>query len=138
MAGGIGVTVTRAKKDQKVYVFDPDWCMCPGVFLREMIEHAGMSPKLGAGMVSRLSGLPVAMVEGILDGTTEITEDIAHRLATGTQPLAVSAQFWLNAERIYRAGLAAGKTDVSDQYREEGRENLESESNNPSFGRQEG
>lgn len=100
--------------EAKTYPFDPDWCMRPGVHLQEMLEHSGLTGERGIRYLKRATGLTREQVEGLLTGDTEITDDIAERLATGTQPLAVSAQMWRNLERTYRAGLAAGKTDVSD------------------------
>ena len=90
------------------YAFDPDWCMAPGVILREMLDNAGLSGHLGIIVVAKLAGLPAATIEGILDASVEITPDIAARLGSGS--------FWLNAERIYRDALKAGKTDVSADY----------------------
>lgn len=94
--------------------FDPDWCMRPGVHLRELMDHAGLKGDMGTRMVAKLSGLDPSVIEGILSGERRITKAIAACLATGTQPLAISAQFWLNLERMYREGLKAGKVDVSD------------------------
>lgn len=94
--------------------FDPDWCMRPGVHLREMMDYAGIKGAVGTRMIAKLAGLDVPTIEGILDGTVEITDDISNYLAAGTQPLAISAQMWRNLERTYREGLKAGKIDVSD------------------------
>lgn len=99
---------------ERTYPFDPDWCMRPGVHLRELLDYSGLTGDLGVKMVSRMSGLEPKVVEGILSGKQRITKAIAQRLATGTAPLAISAQFWLNLERQYREGLKAGKADVSD------------------------
>lgn len=94
--------------------FDPDWCMRPGVHLREMMDYSGLTGSLGVKSVARLSGLDVSVVEGILTGKTRITKKIAAHLAAGAAPLLISAQFWLNLERQYREGLKAGKADISD------------------------
>lgn len=96
------------------HVFDPDWCMKPGVILRDMMDDSGLKGDMGVRVVSKLSGLERKVVEGILSGKQRITKPIAARLATGTQPLAISAQFWLNLEKSYRDGLKAGKVDLSD------------------------
>lgn len=98
----------------KLYEFDPDWCMRPGVHLRELMDYAGLKGDMGTRMVAKISGLDASVIEGILSGKTRITKKIAERLATGTQPLAISAQFWLNLECQYREGLKAGKADISD------------------------
>lgn len=94
--------------------FDPDWCMRPGVHLREMMDYSGLRGDMGVRAVAKIAQLEPAVIEGVLDGSQIITEDIARHLAAGTQPLAISAQFWLNLERQYREGLKAGKADVSD------------------------
>lgn len=78
------------------------------------MDYSGLKGDLGTCTIAKLSGLPVETIEGILSGKTRITKDIAAHLAAGTQPLAISAQFWLNLERHYREGLKAGKQDVSD------------------------
>lgn len=94
--------------------FDPDWTMRPGVILREMMDYEGLTGRMGVRMIAKIAGLDEAVVEGILSGTEQITPVIATRLACGTAPLRVPAQFWLNAETIYRDGLAKGKKDISD------------------------
>lgn len=88
--------------------------MRPGVHLRELLDDSGLTGDLGVHMVARLSGLEPSVVEGILSGKQRINRKIADRLACGTAPLRISAQFWLNLERQYREGLKAGKVDVSD------------------------
>ena len=95
--------------------FDPDWCMRPGVVLQEMLDYEGLTGPMGMRMLAKIAGLDRAVVEGILVGTQPITPAIAQRLACGTAPLRVSAQFWLNLETSYRDGLAAGKKDISDE-----------------------
>ncbi len=95
--------------------FDPDWCMRPGVHLRELMDHSGLKGDFGTRTIAKLSGLDVEVVEGILSGKRRITKNIAARLATGTQPLAISAQMWLNLENTYRAALKAGKKDISNE-----------------------
>ena len=97
------------------YIFDPDWCMRPGVHLKEMLDYAGLKGAIGVRMVAKLAGVKPGIIEGILDGSVKITPEIADHLATGTQPLVISAQMWLNLERNYRDGLAAGKKDISDE-----------------------
>jgi plasmid maintenance system antidote protein VapI len=94
----------------KPILFDPDWTMRPGVILREMMDDSGMSVR----MIAKIAGLEPALIEGVLDGSVPITDPISERLACGTAPLRVSAQFWRNAEKLYRDGLAAGKKDISD------------------------
>lgn len=86
--------------------FDPDWVVKPGSILSEEMTERGISKR----MVARVCGIDVAIVEGILDGTVEITD----RIAIGLSRLGCSPQLWLNLERIYRDGLARGKIDIDD------------------------
>lgn len=88
------------------YAFDPDWVVRPGATLQEWMDVAGVE------MVdlASVSGLRAMTVYGILHGTVEITPTVAEGLERGTH---ISVDMWLNLERIYRAGLAAGKSDVS-------------------------
>lgn len=100
---------------EKTFPFDPDWTMRPGVILREMMDYEGLTGAIGTQMIATYAGLDPNVVDGILAGTERITEPIARRLAAGTALLRVSAQFWLNAENIYRNALASGKKDISDE-----------------------
>jgi len=93
--------------------FDPDWTIRPGVILREMMDYERLRGATGVRMIAKIAHLEPAVIEGILDGTQQITQPIAERLACGTAPLRISAQFWLNAEKHYRDDLAAGKKDIS-------------------------
>lgn len=88
--------------------FDPDWCMRPGVLLAEELKAWGLKSPSAA---SKVSGLPQEVIDGVLNGSVEITEPIAEGLAR----IGGGARLWLNAERIYRAALAAGKKDLSDE-----------------------
>jgi HTH-type transcriptional regulator/antitoxin HigA len=86
--------------------FDPDWVISPGETLREWIDENGLSVKSTA-TICRLRPIEI---EGVLRGSRKITPRIANGLHAGTQ---ISARLWLNLERAYRDGLAAGKRDVS-------------------------
>ena len=54
--------------------------------------------------------MAAAMIQEVLD-RKPLTREHAELLHVVTR---VSVQFWLNYEHNYRAGLAAGLTDVSD------------------------
>lgn len=95
--------------------FLPDWTMRPGVHLQEMLDYAGLHGRSGIRYLKKATGLDEGTVIGVLYGTVEIDDDIAARLATGAQPLAVSKQFWLNLEQNYRDALARGASDLSDE-----------------------
>lgn len=86
--------------------FDPDWVISPGETLRDWMEENHLSARITAGICL----LEPKDIEGILSGRRKITKDLAAHLARGTQ---ISASLWLNLERAYRQGLAAGKKDVS-------------------------
>lgn len=87
--------------------WSPNWIMRPGVILEEEMRERHISKR----MTARVIRVDVDTLEGLLDGTVEITEAIAAGLAR----LGISSQFWLNLERNYREGLAAGKKDISDE-----------------------
>lgn len=93
-------------KPEKTYPFDPDWCMRPGVMLEELMSDMGLSKR----MLAKVCLTDVATIDGILDGTVQIDAQVSAQLSL----LGISRTFWLNWERTYRAGLAAGKIDVSD------------------------
>jgi addiction module HigA family antidote len=103
--------VTARKK--QTYAFDPDWTIHPGEILKEeLVERAkGISFPTWA----RILHLTPEQLEGIFAGTEPITEDIAQRIAHG---LGTGAQIWLNLERAFRSGLAAGKTWITDPAKE--------------------
>lgn len=92
--------------------FRPDWTLAPGVCLREWLEVNGLSPEIAAarlGRVHKASG--ARAIRDVLDRGL-LTEGHAWRLEHIT---GVSASFWLNFEHNYRAGLAAGLKDTSDE-----------------------
>lgn len=89
-----------AKKDLP---FNPDWVVHPGGTLREWREENHLPPSAAAIACARM---PLALYEGIEAGVEPITKTIAVALAHGTS---IPATLWLNLERIFRAGLAAGK-----------------------------
>lgn len=82
--------------------FDPDWVIAPGETLREWMEENHLHPRAAALTCGRM---PLELFEGILAGEVAITPNVAEGLArTG-----IPARLWLNLERAYRLGLAAGK-----------------------------
>lgn len=86
--------------------FDPDWVVAPGEILREWMEENGLGPRVAAKACDMWPSLFV----GVMDAAVPITEPIAQALGQGT---GISASLWLNLERAYRPGLAAGKIDAS-------------------------
>jgi plasmid maintenance system antidote protein VapI len=84
--------------------FNPDWVVNPGETLREWREMNHLPVSAAAIACARM---PVALYTGVEAGTEPITTEIADALAYGTR---IPATLWLNLERIFRAGLAQGKT----------------------------
>lgn len=85
---------------------DRDWVVSPGEILREWMQENGFSERRTA--IS--SGLDLRDIQGLLSGRVAITKAVAGHLEQGTQ---IPAKLWLNLERAYREGLAAGKIDTS-------------------------
>ncbi len=88
-----------------VFPFDPDWVVAPGETLKEWREDNGLPLRAAA----KACYLNPETYEGVEAGTEPITEDMAQRLALGTQ---ITAPLWLNLERVYRTGLKAGKKSM--------------------------
>lgn len=103
-------TFVPADSEPPVYKFDPDWCIRPGVHLREFMEESNLSSRI----VASVCGTTPEVIDGILDGTERITA----KISDGLSRLGISSTFWLNLERIYRDGLERGKTDLSTEYDE--------------------
>jgi 8-oxo-dGTP pyrophosphatase MutT (NUDIX family) len=95
----------------EAHEFRPDWCMAPAAILREWMEENGLRAEVLAvacgGRVYKLSAL--ALIEEVL-ARKPLRQLNADCLARGTS---VPARFWLALEHNYRAGLAAGLTDVT-------------------------
>jgi hypothetical protein len=91
--------------------FRPDWCLSPAATLREWMDVNGVSTRLIATASVRREDRDAAtqMIQDVLD-RKPLTEKCAEILARGTF---VPARFWLALEHNYRAGLAAGLTDVT-------------------------
>lgn len=85
--------------------WEPGWVVRPGEHVAELMAGEGWSPEV----LAERCGLDVAHIERLLSGEQEITRLIARCLETGT---GVSEQTWLNLERNYRDGLAAGKEEL--------------------------
>lgn len=94
--------------------FEPDWCLAPEGLLREWIAdnipglHLSTFALTCAGTGDQDKAL--ARIQEVLD-RKPLGPWHASLLARGT---GIRAPFWLEYERIYRAGLAAGLADVTD------------------------
>jgi plasmid maintenance system antidote protein VapI len=84
--------------------FNPDWVVHPGSVLREWREENHLPVAAAAMACARM---PRPLYERVELGDEPITETIASALAHGTS---IPVTLWLNLERIFRAGLAEGKT----------------------------
>lgn len=93
------------RREPKPRKFDPDWVISPGETLRDWMEENGLG-RMEHAVAQTCGRMSDEMFQGILDGKTKITPDIAKALEHGT---AIPAQLWLNLERAFRDGLAAGK-----------------------------
>ena len=71
----------------------------PGFTIKELIDDRGISE---AQLAVRL-GESEAFVQKLIEGETELTDDLAARLAA---LLGMNARFWLGLERGYREDLA--------------------------------
>lgn len=100
--GGVG-EVPDSDAPPTLVRFDPDWVVHPGEVLAEWATNMGLADVPAA----ERCGLDLNLYRGLITGDTELTSPIAGMLETGTQ---IGARFWLNMERIFRTGLAAGKT----------------------------
>lgn len=93
--------------------FNPDWTLAPAATLREWMRERGMT----RGALARCCGRGGAdikaglIIRDVLD-REPLLESHAEILERGT---GVSAAFWLNSERVYRADLAAGRKDTTPE-----------------------
>lgn len=93
--------------------FDPDWVVSPGEMLKEWAGDNDLDPRAAAERVN----LGIAAYLDLEAGTLLVTDEIAEDLEKGTD---IKAEMWLAMERIFREGLAAGKTHVSTVESEHG------------------
>jgi hypothetical protein len=90
--------------------------MAPAATLHEWMDVNGVSARLIVAASVRRDdqegrAAAVQMIEDVLE-RKPLTEKCAEILARGTF---VPARFWLALEHNYRAGLAAGLTDVTPE-----------------------
>lgn len=96
--------MTTEGQPRKRFGFNPDWVVHPGETLREWRQGTGLPSRAAA---VACAGMPPALYDRVESGDEPITPVIADALAHGT---GIPATLWLNLERIFRAGLAEGKT----------------------------
>jgi len=92
-------------KAKKQFEFQPDYAVCPGETLQEVMESFDMSQK----ELAVRTGLTVQSLNRIFKGEQPITYESANRLELAT---GVSARYWNNLESQYREyyqGIAGTK-----------------------------
>jgi hypothetical protein len=101
-----------------VHEFRPDWTLAPAATLREWMRENEMTVRVLTWVSCDRSGDERAsherartLIQDALD-RRPLTEEHAKVLARGT---GVSAAFWNALEHNYRAGLAAGLTDITPE-----------------------
>lgn len=84
--------------------FDPDWRVAPGETIQDIMDEKGVTESM---LISR-TGLHPAQVRALLDGTANLTPEIADRLwSAGIGP---SPKFWLAMEAQYRKPITRKET----------------------------
>jgi plasmid maintenance system antidote protein VapI len=92
--------------------FRPDWVVAPAESLQDWMDENHLSPRVLAVACGGRGHLAwtLPLIEDVLE-RRPLTRHHAHVIAIGT---GTSERFWLNLEHNYRAGLAAGLKDASD------------------------
>lgn len=88
--------------EEESHRWDPNYICCPGEILQEWIDEM----KADTQEVAQACHIYLSDFRQILDGKKVITDTIAEGLYQGT---GISPGMWINLEKSYRAGLAAGK-----------------------------
>lgn len=88
----------------ELHEFDPDYVVHPGETLREWHEYT-IKEMWPLEQLFGIFGIEPSP-EDVLSGKAELDDDTCARLARMT---GVPHQLWVNLERNFRTGLAAGK-----------------------------
>ena len=78
----------------------------PGEHLEEMLDDLGISPR----RLAEAMGSPPALVGDIVRGRASISPETAIKIGAA---LDMSAEFWLNLQRIHDLDAARASVDVS-------------------------
>ncbi len=78
----------------------------PGEHLSEMLNELGISQY----RLAKTIGVPPVRINDIVHRRRSITADTALRIG---QALAMSAEFWMNLQRMYDLDVARASTDTS-------------------------
>jgi hypothetical protein len=102
----------------ETFPFTPNWVLAPSETLKDWLSENGMSPRVLAVACGGKNRKPeaLALITEVLE-RKPLTEDHAKSLARGTF---IPARMWLALESNYRAGLAAGLTDASEDVGDKG------------------
>lgn len=96
----------------EVHEFKPDWTLAPAACLREWMAENNLSVHvLATAAVGRAHADEAARLIAEVLERKPLTEQHARILARGT---GISESFWRNYEHNYRAGLAAGLKDCTN------------------------
>ncbi len=83
------------------YPYEPNYTVPPGETIKETMEHYGMTVQ----DLARESFMAIEDVEGVLSGSTPITDYMAKAMGFS---LLIPASLILNLEKNYRADLKKG------------------------------
>jgi plasmid maintenance system antidote protein VapI len=84
-----------------VHPLIPDWVACPGEILRAWIVETGFPRHLAETVYE----IPHDTLDRVLDGAQELDTILATKLTRMTR---IPETYWLDLEKTYRAGIAAG------------------------------
>lgn len=80
--------------DKQQNIFEPDYSVHPGETLKECMEY----DRVSIDTLSRDTGIPIQTLQGIINGSLRITEEIALQLGYVT---GVPSSFWNSLQAQY-------------------------------------
>lgn len=90
--------------------FNPDWAVAPSATVSDLMRERGWTVEQMAAAVTEENRPAAArLIREVLDRRPLLLEHAMVLYAT----TGASVDFWLNREKIYRDGLAAGLKDVT-------------------------
>ncbi len=84
------------------HAFNPDWCINPGVHIREHMQLKKLTQRALAKRMKR----PEEQISRLLHGKIELTAETAMQLE---KALGSRAEYWMNLETNFRVGLLRGR-----------------------------
>ena len=95
------------KKKKLNAPFNPDWVSKPGSTISDCLKARQISiEKFAEFLYGDSSPDSVKKAQGLIDAKELITDDVADKLG---KFFGINTQFWINREKHFRDGLAAGK-----------------------------